>query len=107
MVAKMPTEDERTLIAAAEEGCVEKISHLLANGTSPDSLVDGWTALEKASINNQCDTIKVLIESGADPNRADEDGLTSVHWTAKNSTMTRESSIGISRKAPPRSASGW
>ena len=80
----MPKEDQRTLIVAAEEGCIEKIRHLIANGTSPDTLVDGWTALEKASIHNQCDIIKVLIESGADPNRADEDGLTSIHWSAKN-----------------------
>ena len=80
----MPTEDERTWLAAAEEGFVEKIRHFLAQGTCPDTSVDGWTALEKASINNQCNIIRVLIESGADPNRADEDGLTSIYWTAKN-----------------------
>ena len=55
-------EHERALLAAAEEGCVEKISHILAHGMSPDIIVDGWTALEKASINNQCDIIRILIK---------------------------------------------
>ena len=71
-------------MAAAEEGHVEKVRHLLANGMLPDVLVDGWTALEKASIHNRCDIIKVLVESGADPNRADEKGLNSLYWTARN-----------------------
>ena len=79
----MPTEHERNLLHAAEEGHVQEIRHLLMKGTSPDVVVDGWTALERASINNQCDTIKALIESGADPNREDEDGQTPLYWTAK------------------------
>ena len=79
----MPTEYERNLLHAAEEGHVQKIRHLLTKGTSPDVVVDGWTALERASINNQCDTIKALIESGADPNREDEDGQTPLYWTVK------------------------
>ena len=80
----MTPDDERHFLDAAEEGRVEEIRQYLAHGTSPDAVVDGWTALEKASIKNQCEVIKVLIEAGADPNRADEDGITPLYWTAKN-----------------------
>ena len=80
----MTTDDERFMLDAAEEGHVEEIRRLLAHGVSPDAAVDDWTALEKASINNKCDVIKVLMEAGADPNRADEDGFTPLYWTAKN-----------------------
>ena len=80
----MTGENERRLLDAVEGGQVEEIRYIIGNGTLPDTVVDGWTALEKASIDNRCDVIKVLVESGADPNRADEDGFMCLYWTAKN-----------------------
>ena len=65
----MTPNDERHFLDAAEEGRVEEIRQFLGHGTCPDAVVDGWTALEKASIKNQCEAIKALIEAGADPDR--------------------------------------
>ena len=80
----MVTEDERKLLDSVEKGSVEDVNKLLKSGISPNIIVDGWTALEKASMAGQSEVAKALVVAGADPNRADENGHTPIYWAAKN-----------------------
>ena len=80
----MATDDEINLLGTVDAGRIEEILKLLNKGTSPNAVVEGWTPLEKASVNKNCDVIKILIEGGADPNKVDEDGLTPLHLSSKD-----------------------
>ncbi len=70
------------LIPASEHGYVEVVEELLTNTKTDVNHVNnlGWTALLEAIILNdgsekQQDTIRLLIEHGADVNLADKDGV--------------------------------
>lgn len=71
------------LIPASEHGYVEVVNELLTNTKTHVNHVNnlGWTALLEAIILNdgsekQQQTIRLLIEHGADVNLADKDGVT-------------------------------
>lgn len=71
------------LIPASEHGYVEVVNELMTNTKTDVNHVNnlGWTALLEAIILNdgsekQRQTIRLLIEHGADVNLADKDGVT-------------------------------
>lgn len=71
------------LIPASEHGYVEVVNELMTNTKTDVNHVNnlGWTALLEAIILNdgsekQQQTIRLLIEHGADVNLADKDGVT-------------------------------
>ena len=55
-----------------------------ANKTTINRLVNGKNALIIAAGNSYIDTVKVLLENGADINSADNDGWTSLMYAANN-----------------------
>ena len=78
------------LIPASEHGYVEVVEELLTNTKTDVNHVNnlGWTALLEAIILNdgsekQQQTIRLLIEHGADVNLADKDGVTPLRMLRK------------------------
>ena len=66
---------------AAEAGDLPKISGLLAEGANVDSVHDGRypaTPLMKAAYAGQADAMKLLLDSGADPDHQDLDFYNSI-----------------------------
>ena len=80
----MTTYNEKDLLDAVNVGNIIEVQQILNQGISPNAEVDGWTALEKASVRNQRNVIKILIEAGANPNRGDEDGMSPLHLSCKD-----------------------
>ncbi|KAK3561244.1 hypothetical protein QTP86_030592 [Hemibagrus guttatus] len=61
------------LLNAARSNNAEDVKRLLADGVDPNTRHRlGWTALMVASMNRQHNVVKVLLESGADPNLGDD-----------------------------------
>ncbi|XP_026994645.2 caseinolytic peptidase B protein homolog [Tachysurus fulvidraco] len=61
------------LLNAARSNNAEEVKRLLADGVDPNTRHHlGWTALMVASMNGQHNVVKVLLESGADPNLGDD-----------------------------------
>ncbi|XP_053363390.1 caseinolytic peptidase B protein homolog isoform X1 [Clarias gariepinus] len=68
---------------AARSNNAEEVKRLLADGVDPNARHRlGWTALMVASINRHHNVVKVLLESGADPNLGDD--FSNVYGTAKD-----------------------
>ncbi|XP_060744399.1 mitochondrial disaggregase [Tachysurus vachellii] len=71
------------LLNAARSNNAEEMKRLLADGVDPNTRHHlGWTALMVASMNGQHNVVKVLLESGADPNLGDD--FSSVYGTARD-----------------------
>ncbi|GAA6083286.1 caseinolytic peptidase B protein homolog [Tachysurus ichikawai] len=71
------------LLNAARSNNAEEVKRLLADGVDPNTRHHlGWTALMVASMNGQHNVVKVLLESGADPNLGDD--FSSVYGTARD-----------------------
>ncbi|XP_007247708.3 caseinolytic peptidase B protein homolog [Astyanax mexicanus] len=72
-----------SLLNAARSSSAQEVERLLAAGTDPNTRHRlGWTALMVAAMNRQHNVVKVLLESGADPNLGDE--FSSVYGTARD-----------------------
>jgi ankyrin repeat protein len=70
---------------AAEAGDLPRIRSLLAEGANVNSVHDGRypaTPLMKAAYAGQADAMKLLLESGADPNHEDLDFYSSITMAA-------------------------
>lgn len=71
------------LIPASEHGHVSTVKMLIAAGVPVDHVNKlGWTAMHEAIILNdggpdQVETVRLLLEAGADPHITENDGLTS------------------------------
>ena len=73
------------LIAAAESGDRIAVSKLLDQGFAIDTrAVDGTTALHWAARADRLDTVRLLLESGADARAADRYGVTPLYLAAEN-----------------------
>jgi uncharacterized protein len=57
-----------TLVEAALAGDAEAVASLLEHGLSPDSRVDGSTALYTAVVQGETRVVTLLLRAGADPN---------------------------------------
>jgi uncharacterized protein len=71
-----------TLAEAVREGDVGRIRELVAEGADVNARVDGVPMLEWALLNQSVAAMDVLLELGADPAQADDDGATVVHLAA-------------------------
>ncbi|KAI5098572.1 caseinolytic peptidase B protein-like [Silurus meridionalis] len=71
------------LLNAARSNNAEEVKRLLADGVDPDTRHRlGWTALMVASMNRLHNVVKVLLESGADPNLGDN--FSNVYGTSRD-----------------------
>ncbi|XP_060799403.1 mitochondrial disaggregase isoform X2 [Neoarius graeffei] len=71
------------LLDAARSNNAEEVKRMLADGVDPNTRHRlGWTALMVASMNRQHNVVKVLLESGADPNLGDD--FSNVYGTARD-----------------------
>lgn len=70
---------ELTLVEAAREGKLDRVTALLAEGAEADRPDErGTTALYAASLEGRTDVVRALLDAGADPDllsRGDSDGL--------------------------------
>ncbi|MCJ8739862.1 hypothetical protein PDJAM_G00052270 [Pangasius djambal] len=74
------------LLDAARSNNAEEVKRLLADGVDPNTRHRlGWTALMVASMNRQHNLVKVLLESGADPNLGDD--FSNVYGTARDKSI--------------------
>ena len=77
-------EDERKLLRISNEGNVEEVRKLLSicmiNVDCSD--INGWSPLYEAAVCGHKDVVQLLLDRGADPNKAQEDGWTPLHRTA-------------------------
>ena len=77
----------KSIQQAALEGDIEHIKKLLALGININSrtfLGDQGSALHRASSAGQIETVKFLIEKGADVNIKDEASILPIHRAAEN-----------------------
>lgn len=78
------------LIKAAERGDTATVSSLLDEGVEINATVDGrspWTPLMHAAFEGHEETVRALLDRGANPNHEDLDGSTAItvaagrgHW---------------------------
>ncbi|XP_030634630.1 caseinolytic peptidase B protein homolog [Chanos chanos] len=74
------------LIEAAKASNTQDVIRLLADGVDPNHRHSlGWTALMVASMNRQHNVVKILLESGADPNIGDE--FSNVYETSRQKSI--------------------
>ncbi|XP_046600090.1 caseinolytic peptidase B protein homolog isoform X1 [Neodiprion lecontei] len=72
---------EKRFLRAAKFGNIPELKKVLSEGVDVNTRHSlGWTALQTAAINAQVDTVKFLLEKGADPNAGD--GFVNVYRTA-------------------------
>lgn len=82
-----PTPD--LLHKAAENGDLEQIIHLIEKGKNINILdLAGRTPLHYAVANDQLDSVKLLLELGADPDIADKEfGVIPLHWATGSGNL--------------------
>lgn len=90
------------LIRAASKGQTQQVRELLAHGASVNAkhALTGWTALTAAAFYGFPDTVKVLLDAGADPNARDLHGGTPLmkavtvgHTSDRNVLITNKSEV--------------
>ena len=72
------------LLAAANKGDNAKVTELLGQGANVNAQNEaGSTPLIEAVYNNHADTVKLLLEKGADPNARKNDGAAAIGFAKK------------------------
>ena len=77
---------DKWLFRAALAGQVDSVHLLLQLGAEPDKFMNpnsGRTALHWAVTLNHIDVVKVLLDGGADPGKADNDGNTPLYYAER------------------------
>lgn len=78
-----PQNQEESLIAAAENGHVEKVKRALDAGVDVDARNEyGSTALMRAAFAGRRDVVQVLLQSSAQIEAANAEGYTALHFAA-------------------------
>lgn len=76
-------EPEHGLFRAVRESDVRLLESLLRQSTPPDiRRDDGTTPLMMACLHATPQCVRILLEAGADPNAANESGVTAILWAA-------------------------
>ena len=75
-----PSEQVRKLLRAAEHGNAQKVREILKAGVDINQIEHGWgTALYQAVFSEDVNSVKLLVECGADVNKGNEDGHAPLH----------------------------
>jgi serine/threonine protein kinase len=70
---------EKKLLEACECFQVEEVQFFLREGANINAVIDGWSPLQKASASGNLILAQLLIDKGAEINRASENGKTPLH----------------------------
>ena len=85
--------NEKMLFHFSTKGMALEVGNLLASGVNVNCIPKGMimTPLCIAAMTGHNDVVKLLLEAGADPNREDTDGITSLYWpfTYGNTVMVK------------------
>ncbi len=89
--AREPRHVSDALHTASRSGRTELVTALLDLGIPPDASwgTTGWTALMVASFDGQPDTVRLLIEAGADVNHRSSDGRTPLSMARQRNPAPR------------------
>merc|ERR550537_1950090 len=72
------------LMAAAEKGRTEAVTHLVQSGADLDAAdPQGWTALMHAIGNQRTEVMKMLLQAKASPTMVADEGVTPLHLAAR------------------------
>lgn len=76
---------------ASEKGQNEVVRYCLKKGVNPNIARDkaGTTAIARAAMNGHLDTVKLLLEAGADPNQSDYFGASAYQAALKNRALLK------------------
>jgi ankyrin repeat protein len=78
------------LFSALQRGATGEVGRWLTDGVSPDVVdLEGTPALMAATLFADARTVKLLLEHGADPNRADASGATALMWAVPDVEKVR------------------
>src|SRR3954465_7862812 len=82
--------DGGALVSAVRRGASADVERLLATGANANIIdPDGTPILMAATLFGDAHTLKLLLEHGADPNRADRSGATALMWAVPDIEKAR------------------
>lgn len=97
---------QETLVSAAEIGDVTKLKQLLAAGASPESRKGQWSALNRAILFGQQESVELLLRAGVDIN-AHNPGIGSAVYVATAARRDSLLRILLNRGANPNLTPEW
>lgn len=93
-IAQRQTQNVALFFEACAKGDVERLRGLLANDPSlvradrPNARHRGWTGLHSAAQGGHLETVRLLLDHGADPNAREEgDNTYPLHWSAASRSL--------------------
>ena len=83
-----PSETDRALLDAAENGNIKAVEQAIVDGAEVDAKdSDGWTPLHNAALKGHKKIVELLIAKGADVNAKGSSGWTPLHFAANGGYM--------------------